>query len=116
MCYPYSVRWLFDRSEPTLKTEMPTKQGVKILISVSKRRFRRAVDRNRVKRITRECYRLRKENLIENLPDTSNHPILLSLSYIDTKMPDFQYISHRFETLMERLQKEVSYVQVGKVD
>jgi ribonuclease P protein component len=34
-----------------------------VLISVSKRNFRRAVDRNRIKRLIREAYRLNKELL-----------------------------------------------------
>ena len=46
---------------------MPVEQGeapVSILISVSKRRFKRAVKRNRVKRQIREAYRKNKELLI----------------------------------------------------
>lgn len=37
--------------------------GVRIMISVSKRHFKRAVQRNRVKRQLRETYRLNKELL-----------------------------------------------------
>lgn len=46
---------------------MPTEQeGVRILVSVSKRFFKRAVHRNRVKRQIREAYRLNKSML--NIP------------------------------------------------
>lgn len=41
--------------------------GARILVSVSKRFFKRAVHRNRIKRQLREAYRLQKELLI--LPD-----------------------------------------------
>ena len=44
---------------------MPVEQGeapASILISVSKRRFKRAVKRNRVKRQIREAYRKNKSN------------------------------------------------------
>ena len=37
--------------------------GVRILVSVSKRHFKRAVRRNRIKRQIREAYRLNKEML-----------------------------------------------------
>ena len=50
----YPIRAVFMRSE------MP---GVRILVSVSKRYFKRAVKRNRIKRQLREAYRLQKEVL-----------------------------------------------------
>lgn len=42
---------------------------VKVLISVSKRKFKHAVDRNRAKRQIREAYRLQKHLLLESLPE-----------------------------------------------
>lgn len=43
---------------------MPTEEpGVRILVSVPKRHFKRAVKRNRIKRQVREAYRLQKELL-----------------------------------------------------
>ena len=42
---------------------------VKVLISVSKRKFKHAADRNRAKRQVREAYRLQKHLLLEALPE-----------------------------------------------
>jgi len=45
----------------------PDKVPVKIIISVPKRLFKRAVDRNRIKRLMREAYRKNKTILHEHL-------------------------------------------------
>lgn len=54
--YPFRVLFLSDEaySEPFPQ----------LVISVSKRNFKRAVDRNRIKRLIREAYRLQKDELI----------------------------------------------------
>ena len=55
--YPLRVVWI--------KSEAPTTAPPQVLISVSKRTFKRAVDRNRLKRLIREAYRLNKYRLTE---------------------------------------------------
>ena len=45
------------------KENVPLKMGV----SVSKKYFKKAVDRNYFKRVLRECYRLNKQLLVENV-------------------------------------------------
>jgi ribonuclease P protein component len=58
---------------------------VAILISVSKRHFKRAVKRNRVKRQLREAYRLNKENLweaMEKKHDGEGRPQQLAAAFL----------------------------------
>jgi ribonuclease P protein component len=50
----YPIRAVFQQTEET---------GIRIMVSVSKRFFKRAVKRNRVKRQLREAYRLNKHIL-----------------------------------------------------
>ena len=64
--YPLRIVWI--------KSEMPTTASPQVLISVSKRTFKRAVDRNRLKRLIREAYRLNKYRLTEQ---PEGHPIAL---------------------------------------
>lgn len=52
--FPIRVTYLFASGE---------EQGVKMGVTVSKRAFKKATDRNRVKRLLREAYRLQKEEL-----------------------------------------------------
>lgn len=55
--YPLRIVWI--------KAAAPTSAPPQVLISVSKRTFKRAVDRNRLKRLIREAYRLNKYRLME---------------------------------------------------
>ena len=55
--YPLRIVWI--------KAAAPTSVPPQVLISVSKRTFKRAVDRNRLKRLIREAYRLNKYRLTE---------------------------------------------------
>ena len=50
----YPIRAVFQKTEET---------GIRIMVSVSKRFFKRAVKRNRIKRQLREAYRLNKHLL-----------------------------------------------------
>ncbi len=52
-----------------LKERQQGDMPVRLLVSVSKRHFKHAVDRNRVKRQLREAYRKNKQLLYSALPD-----------------------------------------------
>ena len=67
--YPFRVLFLSDKlySEPFPQ----------LVISVSKRNFKRAVDRNRIKRLIREAYRLQKEELLALFPSKPSYVAIL---------------------------------------
>jgi ribonuclease P protein component len=73
-----------------------------ILISVSKRNFKRAVDRNRIKRQIREAYRLHK-HLIDDLPNK------YAIAYIYTlkKMTTTNFIEDKLIACLSRLKTEL---------
>jgi ribonuclease P protein component len=54
-------------------TDGQDKSPARVLIAVPRKKFRRAVDRNRLKRMIREAYRLNKSILLEHLKNTPVH-------------------------------------------
>ena len=68
---------------PAQELEAP----VSVLVSVSKRRFKRAVKRNRVKRQVREAYRLNKHLLLDVLPPGCP-PLAVAFIYLADELCD----------------------------
>lgn len=80
-----------------LKTNFDDPVKVKTGVSVSKRHFKKAVDRNRIKRLMREAYRLNKCEYLDNISDQYAFMFL----YIGKTGTDFETISKKMNTLMD---------------
>ena len=75
---------------------------VQMGISVPKRAFKSAVDRNRIKRQVREAYRMYHTQLLA-LAQEKNIYLATMMIYIDRKDPDFQYLDKKVKNLVEQL-------------
>jgi len=73
-------------------------ENVKIGVSVSKRYFKKAVYRNRVKRLLRECYRLNKELF----RDSFGEKTVAMLFWVSNELPEkFQDVEAQFIKLCQ---------------
>ena len=84
LVYPFRIVWLSEVNTSSYP--------VQVLISVPKKRFKRAVDRNLIKRRIREVYRLNKlEHLFPLLLNQSGG-LILGITYIGKEVGDYAFL------------------------
>lgn len=83
------------------KTELLTPFPCQIFVSVGKRKFKRAVDRNRIKRQITNIYRLHKHRLYEAIP--SDHTYALGILYLGKKHPNPQDLEQKIISCIDEL-------------
>ena len=77
-----------------------------ILISVPKKRFKRAVKRNRVKRQIREAYRKNKHGLLQTLQDEGRQ-LAVAFIYLSDRLVDSLEIEERMKVALARITEKV---------
>lgn len=98
--FPLRVVYLLtDQPDGDLQHETP----VKMMVSVSKRHFKRAVKRNRVKRQVREAYRLNKEIVVSAMADFPNRQLLLGFIWMSDELHDTDTVERSMQVLLKRV-------------
>ncbi|KGF34593.1 ribonuclease P protein component [Hoylesella buccalis] len=98
--FPLRVVYLLtDQPDGDLQHVVP----VKMMVSVSKRHFKRAVKRNRVKRQVREAYRLNKEIVVSAMADSPNRQLLLGFIWMSDELHDSDTVTRSMQVLLKRI-------------
>jgi len=104
ICYPFRVIWKVTTSEKD--------PSACFMVSVSKRKLKHAVDRNRVKRLVREAYRLNKHLLVENVPEGST--FYAAFIWIPTEALLFEKVNKKMRASLLRLVNDGTELNVGE--
>lgn len=82
---------------------LPGDEGVRFGVGVSKKFFKKAVDRNKVKRLTREAYRQQKQILIDSLSEENG--LSLFFLYNSKEICSYQEVCMAIKKVLTKLSK-----------
>ena len=100
----FPIKVLYD--VPALQNNI-----IKTGVGVSSKHFRKAVDRNRVKRLLREAYRTEKQPLHIYL-NNNKKQVAVFLLFIDKVMPQYDLIKTKMKLCIQRLIQELHEVDI----
>ncbi|MDR0686312.1 MAG: ribonuclease P protein component [Dysgonamonadaceae bacterium] len=96
----YPLRVIYVQHPPTSGAQAA------ILISVPKKRLKKAVSRNRVKRFVREAYRLNKNELVKSLAETGKN-LLAAFVFVGNSLPDYHEVEISLKNSLVELNKRL---------
>lgn len=96
--FPLRIVYMFVEGE-----HLPS---VSLLISVPKKRFKRAVKRNRIKRQIREAYRKNKQILTERLNE-SQKKMAIAFIWLNNELHSTQEVEAKVRKLLQLLSERV---------
>ena len=81
--------------------------GIRAGVGVSARNFRKAVDRNRIKRLLREVYRLHKGDLQISLQE-KNRQVAVFFLYLGKELPEYALLEEKMKNALHKLAKQLA--------
>jgi ribonuclease P protein component len=95
LLYPFRMVWLVH--------PLPAEVPVQVLINVPKRRFKKAVHRNLIKRRIREVYRLNKAADLYPLFEGNPSQLLLGIHFVGKEIPEYEFIHKKLLLALAQL-------------
>jgi ribonuclease P protein component len=90
-----------------IETDATQTESIKAGVGVSARHFKKAVQRNRIKRLLREAYRLEKQKLYIQLTEQQKQ-IAVFFLYVDKEMPAFEVVREKMKDCLAKLQTKLN--------
>lgn len=124
LCYQKSIDRLFAEGKSFIAYPLRViyfteeeieeeKQFAQVLISVPKRKFKRANKRNRIKRLVREAYRLNKQEYIHLLRE-QNLRLDIAFLYLKDELPTYEEIEKSILKTVTSLKDKLEQISEGE--
>ncbi len=105
--FPLRIVYMqMEKQEGSQQLDGVQQPPVSILVSVPKKRFRHAVDRNRMKRLVREAYRLNK-HILWNALQEKNFRLAIAFVCITDTLPTFRSVNKSMRKALIRIGERV---------
>ena len=88
-----------------LKKELKTPYSCQLLVSVGKRKFKKASDRNRIKRQITDIYRLQKQRIYKVIKDDTQYAI--GVIYLGKELPEYQILEKKLTLSIDEFIKRI---------
>ena len=85
-----------------LDTPLSEPVAAQVMVTVSKRNFKRAVDRNRIKRLMREAWRLQKVELENQLIADEKQRAIVFI-FVASEMPNYEIVRDAMASLIQKM-------------
>lgn len=99
---PFRIYFIVNSESPIQKDESRLKFGT----GVSAKNFKKAVDRNRIKRLTREAWRLQKNEIREKTSETQKQ-LNVFFIYTGKELPDFTTVKEKVAIALKKLADKI---------
>ena len=109
--FPYKVFFVItpvaNPGAPASASGQSLPASIQIGFGVSSRHFKKAVDRNRIKRLGREAFRLQKHPLAGHLTK-KGLSLALFFVYIGKDLPDYPMITGKIGVILQKLIRDIA--------
>lgn len=96
----------------TLHTNTGSSSNLQFGVGAGTKNFKKAVDRNRIKRLTREAYRLQKNSLLEKLKENGQQ-LNVFFIYTGKELPSYENVYEKIKVILKRL-IEITGIEPGR--